>query len=79
MSKIEVGCRLSGDVVVNGIVIIDKTTLKNTDNIYKNTKMEQNNLAKNTDTLYHLLTNKGYFYVGEKRVNDYNHYIDSRI
>ena len=77
--KIEVGNRLLGDVVVNGIVIVDKTTLKNTNNIYKNTNTAQNNLAKNTNTLYHLLTNKRYFYMSKKKVNDYNHYIDSRI
>ena len=77
--KIRVGCKLCGDVVVNGIVMVDKTSVKNSNNIYKNTKTEQNNLAKNTDTLYHLLTNKGYFYVGKEKVNDYNHYIDSLI
>jgi len=77
--KIRVGCKLWGDVVVKGIVMVDKTAVKNTDNIYKNTNIEQNNLAKNTDKLYHLLTNKGYFYVGGKKINDYNHYIDSRI
>jgi len=78
ISKIRVGCRLDGEVIVNGIVLIDKTTIKNSDNIYKNIN-DPNNLAKNTDVLYHLLTDKGYFYVGKNRVNDYNYYIDSRI
>lgn len=78
INKIPVCLKLPGGVVVRGIVKIDKTRIKNTANIYKNTD-EPNNLAKNTDFVYHLLTNKGYFYVGGKKVNDYNDYVDSRI
>ena len=74
INKIPVCMRLPDGVVVRGIVKIDKTRIKNTANIYK-----PNNLAKNTDVVYHLLTNKGYFYVGGKKVNDYNDYVDSRI
>jgi hypothetical protein len=74
INKIPVCLRLPDGVVVRGIVKIDKTRIKNTANIYKS-----NNLAKNTDVVYHLLTNKGYFYVGGKKVNDYNDYVDSRI
>jgi hypothetical protein len=78
INKIPVCLRLPDGVVVRGIVKIDKTRIKNTANIYKNID-KPNNLAKNTDVVYHLLTNKGYFYVGGKKVNDYNDYIDSRI
>jgi hypothetical protein len=78
INKIPVCLRLPGGVVVLGIVKIDKTRIKNTANIYKNID-KPNNLAKNTDVVYHLLTNKGYFYVGGKKVNGYNDYIDSRI
>jgi hypothetical protein len=74
INKMRVCLRLPDGVVVRGIVKIDKTRIKNTANIYK-----PNNLAKNTDVVYHLLTNKGYFYVGRKKVNDYNDYVDSRI
>jgi hypothetical protein len=74
INKMRVCLRLPDGVVVRGIVKIDKTRIKNTANIYK-----PNNLAKNTDVVYHLLTNKGYFYVGGKKVNDYNDYVDSRI
>jgi len=78
INKIPVCLRLPDGVVVRGIVKIDKTRIKNTANIYKNID-KPNNLAKNTDFVYHLLTNKGYFYVGGKKVNDYNDYVDSRI
>ena len=74
INKMRVSLRLPDGVVVRGIVKIDKTRIKNTANIYN-----PNNLAKNTDVVYHLLTNKGYFYVGGKKVNDYNDYVDSRI
>lgn len=78
INKIPVCLRLPGGVVVLGIVKIDKTRIKNTANIYKNTD-NPNNLAKKTNVVYHLLTNKGYFYVRGKKVNGYNDYIDSRI
>lgn len=78
INKIPVSLRLPDGLVVRGIVKIDKTLIKNTANIYKNID-NPNNLAKNTDVIYHLLTNKGYFYVGGKKVNDYNDYVDSRI
>ena len=74
INKIPVCLKLPDGVVVRGIVKIDKTRIKNTANIYN-----PNNLAKNTNVVYHLLTNKGYFYVGGKKVNDYNDYVDSRI
>jgi hypothetical protein len=74
INKMRVSLRLPGGVVVRGIVKIDKTRIKNTANIYN-----PNNLAKNTDVVYHLLTNKGYFYVGKNKINDYNDYVDSRI
>jgi hypothetical protein len=74
INKMRVSLRLPDGVVVRGIVKIDKTRIKNTANIYKS-----NNLAKNTDVVYHLLTNKGYFYVGKHKINDYNDYVDSRI
>ena len=74
INKIPVSLRLPDGVVVRGIVKIDKTRIKNTANIYN-----PNNLAKNTDFVYHLLTNKGYFYVGGNKINDYNDYVDSRI
>ena len=45
INKMRVCLRLPDGVVVRGIVKIDKTRIKNTDNIYKNTKTEQNNLA----------------------------------
>jgi hypothetical protein len=73
INKIPVCAILQHGVSVFGIVKIDKTRIKNTANIYN-----LNNLAKNTDFVYHLVTNKGYFYVGEKKVNDYNYYVDSR-
>ncbi len=78
INKIPVCLRLLGGVVVLGMVKIDKTRIKNTANIYKNTD-NPNNLAKKTNVVYHLLTNKGYFYVRGKKVNGYNDYIDSRI
>jgi len=78
INRMRVSLRLPDGVVVRGIVKIDKTRIKNTANIYKNTD-KSNNLAKNTDFVYHLLTNKGYFYVGKNKINDYNDYVDSRI
>lgn len=78
INKIPVCLRLPDGIVVRGIVKIDKTRIKNTANIYKNID-KANNLAKNTDVVYHLLTNKGYFYVGGNKVHDYNDYVDSRI
>lgn len=78
INKMRVSLRLPDGVVVRGIVKIDKIQIKNTANIYKNIE-NPNNLAKNTDFVYHLLTNKGYFYVGKNKINDYNDYVDSRI
>lgn len=78
INKICVGSILSGDVHVHGIVVIDKTMIENKTNIYKN-KEGVHNLEESSTKLYHLLTDKGYFYVDETKFPDYNNYIDSLI
>lgn len=76
ISKIQLGCKLKGDMYVIGKVEIDTTMIKNRNNIIGSNK---NNLAENKDKVYHLLTDKGYFYVENNKVPDYNNFIDAYV